>query len=67
MRATENSVTQMNRMSSPIYVVDGFFRSFYSIWMTEFSVTLMFWSSVTLGFSNSVWSMETLAVGNVSD
>jgi hypothetical protein len=27
-----------------------------SMWMTEFSVSLMLWACVTLGFSNGVWA-----------
>jgi hypothetical protein len=44
---TENSVIHIDSAN----VNDGFFRSFFGI--TEFSVTYMFWSGVTLGFSNS--------------
>jgi hypothetical protein len=28
----------------------------HSTWMMEFSVTLVFWSCVTLGFLNSAWA-----------
>jgi hypothetical protein len=40
--------------AGPKHTNDGKFRHIYSMWMAEFSVTPMFWSCVTLGFSNSV-------------
>jgi hypothetical protein len=48
---TENSVIHIDRAARSLYMKD-FPDSFMR--MTEFSVTLMFWSCVTLGFSNSV-------------
>jgi hypothetical protein len=62
-RVTENSVNHIDRAARnyvddgifrPFYVDDGFFRPIY-MWMTEFSVTFVVSSCVTLGFCNSVF------------
>jgi hypothetical protein len=45
-RVTEISVTHIDREAQSLVLTD------FS-WMMEFSVTLVFWSSVTLGFFNS--------------
>jgi hypothetical protein len=47
---TENSVILKEGLEKSAYNID---RSAQSMWLTEFSVTYMFWSCVTLGFSSS--------------
>jgi hypothetical protein len=49
----ENSVTHIDREAQSLVLTDFSDRS---TWMMEFSVTLVFWSCVTLGFFNSVYS-----------
>jgi hypothetical protein len=46
----ENSFTHTNREVQYLVLTDFSDRS---MWMIEFSVTLVFWSCVTLGFFNS--------------
>jgi hypothetical protein len=46
-RVTENSVTHIEREAQSLVLTDFSDRS---TWMMEFSVTLVFWSCVTLGF-----------------
>jgi hypothetical protein len=48
---TENSVTHIDREAQSLVLTDFSDRS---TWMMEFSVTLVFWSCVTLDFLNSV-------------
>jgi hypothetical protein len=50
-RVAENSVTHIDREAQSLVLMDF---SDPSTWMMEFSVTLVFWSCVTLGFFNSV-------------
>jgi hypothetical protein len=50
-RVTENSVTHIDRETQSLMLTDFSDRS---TWMMEFSVTLVFWSCVTLGFLNSL-------------
>jgi hypothetical protein len=49
-RVTENSVPHLDREAQSLVLTDF---SDHSTWMMEFSVTLVFWSYVTLGFFNS--------------
>jgi hypothetical protein len=51
-RVTENYVTHIDREAQSLVLTDFSDRS---TWMMEFSVTLVFWSCVTLGFFNSVY------------
>jgi hypothetical protein len=46
-RVTENSVTHIDREAQSLALTDFSDRS---TWMMEFSVTLVFWSCVTLSF-----------------
>jgi hypothetical protein len=46
MYVTENSVIHIERPEKSVIHID---RAAESMWMTEFSVTQMFWSCVTLG------------------
>jgi hypothetical protein len=48
---TENSVTHIDREAQSLVWADFSDRS---TWMMEFSLTLVFWSCVTLGFFNRV-------------
>jgi hypothetical protein len=50
-RVTENSVTYIDREAQSLVLTDFSDRS---TWMMEFSISLVFWSCVTLGFFNSV-------------
>jgi hypothetical protein len=50
-RVTENSIIHVERSEKSVNIRDW---ASISIWVTEFSVTLVLWSCVTLGFSNSV-------------
>jgi hypothetical protein len=59
-RVTENSVTHIEREAQSLVLTDFSDRS---TWMMEFSVTLVFWSCVTLGFFNSVWWSADLSPG----
>jgi hypothetical protein len=52
MYVTKNSFIHIERSEKSVIHID---RAAESMWMTEFSVTYMFWSCVTLGFSNSVY------------
>jgi hypothetical protein len=54
-QVTENSVSHIDWAARSMLLADF---SHLSMWMTEFSITHMFWSCVTLGFVNSVcqWS-----------
>jgi hypothetical protein len=47
---TEKSVTHIDREAQSLVLTDFSDRS---TWIMEFSVTLVFWSFVTLGFINS--------------
>jgi hypothetical protein len=47
---TDNSVTHIDGEAQSLVLTDFSDRS---TWMMEFSVTLVFWSCVTLGFFNS--------------
>jgi hypothetical protein len=47
---TEKSVTHIDREAQSLVLTDFSDRS---TWIMEFSVTLVFWSFVTLGFFNS--------------
>jgi hypothetical protein len=47
---TENSVTHIEREAQSLVLTDFSDRS---TWMMEFSITLVLWSCVTLGFFNS--------------
>jgi hypothetical protein len=49
-RVMENSIIHVERSEKSINTRDW---ASLSIWVTEFSVTLVLWSCVTLGFSNS--------------
>jgi hypothetical protein len=55
-RVTENFIIHIERSEKSINTRDW---ASLSIWMTEFSVTLVLWSCVTLGFSNSVRPIES--------
>jgi hypothetical protein len=57
MRVTENSVILIEQSEKSVIYID---RAARPMWMTEFSVTYMFWSCVTLGFFNSVGTGCTL-------
>jgi hypothetical protein len=50
-RVTENSTFHVERSEKSVNTRDW---ASLSIWLTEFSVALVLWSCVTLGFSNSV-------------
>jgi hypothetical protein len=50
-RVAENSIIHVERSEKSVNTRDW---ASQSIWVTEFSVTLVLWSCVTLGFSNSV-------------
>jgi hypothetical protein len=49
-RVTENSIIHVERSEKSVNTRDW---ASLSIWVTEFSVTLVLWSCVTLGFSNN--------------
>jgi hypothetical protein len=51
MWVMENSVRQIDGSEKSTNNMD---RAAQSMWLTEFSVTYMFWSCVMLGLSNSV-------------
>jgi hypothetical protein len=62
-RVTENYVTPVDTEAQSLVLTDFSDRS---TWMMEFSVTLVFWSCVTLGFFNSEkknWFMSVLGSG----
>jgi hypothetical protein len=50
-RVMENSIIHVEQSEKSVNTRDW---ASLSIWVTEFSVTLVLWSCVTLGFSNSV-------------
>jgi hypothetical protein len=50
-RVTENSIIHVERSEKSVNTRDW---ASLSIWVTAFSVTLVLWSCVTLGFSKSV-------------
>jgi hypothetical protein len=52
---TENSIIYVARSKKSVNTRDW---ASLSIWVTEFSVTFVLWSCVTLGFSNSVFMLE---------
>jgi hypothetical protein len=52
-RVTENSIIHVERSEKSVNTRDW---ASLSIWVTEFSVTLVLWYCVTLGFSNSATS-----------
>jgi hypothetical protein len=54
-RVTENSIIHVGRSEKSVNTKDW---APLSMWVSEFSVTLMLWSCVTLGFSNSVVSAK---------
>jgi hypothetical protein len=54
-RATENSIIHVERSEKSVNTRDW---ASVSTGVTEFSVTLVLWSCVTLGFSNSVEDMK---------
>jgi hypothetical protein len=61
-RVMENSVTHIGREAQSLVLTDFSDRS---TWMMEFSVTLVFWSYVTLGFFfNSITGSDDSCFSN---
>jgi hypothetical protein len=57
-RVTENSIIHVERSEKSVNTRDW---ASLSIGVTEFSVTLVLWSCVTLGFSNSAPSIYVIS------
>jgi hypothetical protein len=51
-KVTENSIVHVERSEKSVNTRDW---ASLSIWVTELSVTLVLWSCIKLGFSNSVY------------
>jgi hypothetical protein len=62
-RVAENSVTHIYKEAQSLVLTDFSDRS---TWMMEFSVTLVFWSCVTLGFFNIVYGHNPLMCLTIS-